>query len=189
MKSRDPVGCILAVVGMGVVLLAGCAGPVDQAAKDAFLGSLGNTSVTVFPAFVRHGEPPYDESAAVSIGEFLTGEGLAEVATSQEQVPITGPWRHNQARMLRESAAEFAAYLKANPTATEYALLPEYLAGDWGVGGIHCYIVDADNRLAFVVLQNSHWPVFREVNPQTIDDCTEVLIRVLRKSLVPADTE
>lgn len=189
MKSRDQVGCILAVVGMGVVLLAGCAGPVDQAAKDAFLGSLGNTSITVFPAFVRDGEPPYDENAAVSIGEFLTDEGLAEVAISQEQVPITGPWHNNQARMLRESAAEFAEYLKANPTATQYGLLPEYLAGDWGVGGIHCYIVDADNRLAFVVLQNSHWPIFTEVNPQTVDDCTEVLIRVLRESLVPVDTD
>lgn len=45
------------------------------------------------------------------------------------------------------------------------------------------------NRLAFVVLQNSHWPVFTEVNPQTVDDCTEVLIRVLRKLLTPADTD
>lgn len=181
----------MSTIGLGLVLapVCGCAGPTDAEARHTFLRSLGDTSITVFPAFVRDGDPPYDEKAAMSIGEVLTDEGLAEVTISQEQVPITGLWRHNQARMLRESAAEFAEYLKANPTATEYALLPEYLAGDWGVGGIHCYIVDADNRLAFVVLQNSHWPIFKEVNPQTVDDCTEVLIRVLRKSLAPADTE
>ncbi len=171
-------------------LVGGCGGPItDPIAQEAFLASLGNTSITVFPAFVREDDSAYDESAALSIGAFLTDEGLADVTVSTEQVPITGPWHSNQSQMLQESAAEFAAYLNDDPVDTEYALLPEYLflGNNAGVGGVHCYIVDADNRLAFVVLQNSHWPIFTEVNPQTVDDCTTILIEVLRESLVPQD--
>ena len=180
----------LTCVVLALALAGGCAiSAADPEAKKAFMRSLGNTSITVFPAFVRNGEPPYDENAAMSISELLTDEGLAEVTVSREQVLITGSWHHNQAKMLRESAAEFAEYLKANPTATKYALLPEYLAGDCGVGGIHCYIIDADNRLAFVVLQNSHWPIFAEMKPKTIDDCTDVLIEVLRESLKPSGAD
>ena len=73
---------------------------------------------------------------------------------------------------------------------TDYALLPEYLfVGSAAVGGIHCYIVDADGRLAFVVLQNSHWPEFTEVDPKTTDDCSTVLITVLRDELGESEVE
>ena len=109
---------------------------------------------------------------------------------SQEQVPITGPWHANQAGMLSESAADFAAYITDHPVETEYALLPEYLfLGGGAVGGIHCYIIDGENRLAFVVLLNSHWPIFAEMDPKTVDDCTDVLIAALRKDLEPAATD
>ncbi|UCC32051.1 MAG: hypothetical protein JSU86_07175 [Phycisphaerales bacterium] len=60
--------------------------------------------------------------------------------------------------------------------------------GDEGVPAEQRQRLEA-NRLAFVVLQNSHWPIFTEANPQTVDDCTEVLIRVLRELLAPADTD
>ncbi|MGB2988316.1 MAG: hypothetical protein WBE26_20795 [Phycisphaerae bacterium] len=191
MKSRKQVSRIIAFVGMAVVLVAGCAGPVDPAAEDAFLGSLGNTSITVFPAFVRDGqEASYDANGAERIGEFLIDDNLAEVTVSQEQVPVTGPWHSNQARMLRESAEDFATYLRENPVENEYAVLPEYLfLGGGGVGGIHCYIIDGENRLAFVVLLNSHWPIFAEMDPKTVDDCTDVLIEVLREDLKPKNPD
>ncbi len=190
MRLFNNMSRIVVICGTGALLASGCAGPIDPEAREVFLHSLGNTSIAVYPAFVRDREPPYDENAAVRIGAFLTDEQLADVTITDERVPITSPWRRNQARMLRESAAEFAEYVKANPIDTEYALMPEYLmVGSGVVGGIHCYIVDAENRLAFVVLQNSHWPIFAEVNPKTIDDCTEVLIRVLRQSLTPAQPD
>jgi len=174
----------------GVVLVAaiviGCNAPVDQVAQEAFLGALGDTSVTVFPAYVRDGqENRYEDGAAAPIGQFFADENLATASISEEHVPITGPWHSNQAQMLEESAEAFAAYLAEHPVATEYALLPEYLLlGGSAVGGIHCYIVDAENRLAYVVLLNSHWEVFIEMNPQTVDDCTPVLIEALREDLL-----
>ena len=183
---------IVVVPGITLVLVTalGCQFPVDRVAKEAFWGNLGETSITVFPAFVRCGdEASWDQAAAHRVGAFFADEDLAEVTLSDAQVPMTGSWHYSQPRMLEESAEAFARYVKEYPVETEFALLPEYMIGRSPVRRIHCYVVDADSRLAYVVLQNSKWPIFAEVNPRSVDDCTEVLIRVLRESLAPADTD
>ncbi|MGD2107888.1 MAG: hypothetical protein PVI86_00720 [Phycisphaerae bacterium] len=180
-KSTRP----LATATLVALLTSGCAGPVNQEANKIFMNSLGNTSVTVFPAFVRQSQTgEYDADAADKIGAFLTDEGVAQASIADAQVPIPGSWRHNQAAMLKESADAFAAYLADHPVETDYALLPEYLLGPSAVGGIHCYVVDARNRLAFAILLNSHWDLFIEMDPKTVDDCTDVLIEALRRDLL-----
>ncbi len=180
---------IVFVLGITPVLFtaSGCQFPVDRVAKDAFWGSLGETSITVFPAFVRTGKgDSYDQAAAEKIGALFTDKSLAAVSLSDAQVPITGSWHSSQPRMLEESAKAFAGYVREHPVATEFALLPEYMLVGSRPRRLHCYVVDADGRLAYVVLRNSKWPIFAEVNPRSVDDCTEVLIRVLEEDLQPA---
>lgn len=188
MMKRQPSGIFVGLSVFPVLVTAsGCQFPLDPVAKEAFWGGLGNTSVTVFPAFMRHGkEGSWDPSAAKKVGAFLADKNLAKVTLSDAQVPITGPWHHNEARMLKESAEAFAAYVKAHPVSTDFALLPEYLMLRSRPGGIHCYVTDAKGRVAYVVLQNSHWTEFQEVDPKSVDDCTEVLIRVFEDDLRPA---
>ena len=84
-------------------------------------------------------------------------------------------------RKLRESAQAFADHILANPIVTEYGFLAEYifLAGGGGVGDIHCYILDTSGIVAFVVLLNSHHEPFSAADPQSIEDCTSVLIDVV----------
>lgn len=178
------IGLMLCMVIMWV--FAGCRGMVDREANSTLMDSLGQTSVTVFPAFVRAGKQnSYVPAAAASIAEFLTASNLAIVQISAEQVPITGGWGHNQARMLRESAEAFAAYIGEHPIQTDYALLPEYLTGSTGnVGGIHCYLLDAKGTVAYATLLNSHHKPFTDADPQTTEDCTSVLINVLREDLI-----
>ncbi len=180
----------LKAVGFGLCLgalwaSAGCRGIIDEEANATFLKTLGRTSVTIYPAFVRQGqESSYEPGAAEAVGEFFADEGLATVTVSQEQVPISGGWHMNQARMLRESAEDFAKYVVEHDVATDYALLPEYLTGSTGgVGGIHCYLLDAEGTVAYAVLLNSHHRPFYEADPQTVADCTAVLIGVLRDDL------
>ena len=174
---------------VALVMACGCAtSPVDPAAKAAFLAEMGDTTITVFPAFVRSGEGSYENNAASGIGDFLANEQLADVTISQEQVPVTGSWGSNQATMFRESAADLGAYVKEHSMDTRYALLPEYLIGGQGIPvGIHCYVVDANGKLVFGVLLNSHWSVFTDADPQTIEDCTEVLVEALRPELLSED--
>lgn len=180
LKAVGFVTCVSALWGS-----AGCRGTIDEEANATFLETLGRTSVTVYPAFVRQGqEHSYEPGAAEAIGAFFAEEGLATVTVSQEQVPITGGWHMNQARMLRESAEDFAKCVVQHDIETDYALLPEYLTGSsGGVGGIHCYLLDAEGAVAYAVLLNSHHKRFYESDPQTIADCTAVLVGVLRDDL------
>lgn len=187
--SRNRAGLIKALAGLSFLVFAGCNYPVDRAANKAFFGSLGNTSVTVFPAFIRDGdEGLYDADAATGIGACFTDNGLATVTLSDEEIPITGSWHANQARMFSESIAEFADYVVANPIETEYAVLAEYLKlGSGEYGGIHCYIVDAQARVAWCHLWNSHWEAFAEASPDTAAGCTAMLTQELAELLTPAE--
>ena len=186
MRLHNKVGCIVAMGGIATVFVSGCGSIVNPQAKEALFQTLGNTSFTVFPAFVRSDGASYDADAAERIGEFLTADGLGDVTLSNEDVPITGSWGMNQAKMLRESAEDFAGYVRDHPIETEYALLAEYLILGTGIpGGIHCYVLDAQGSVAHVVLLNSHWSAFADADPQTVEDCTGVLIEVLRDDLKP----
>jgi hypothetical protein len=89
--------------------------------------------------------------------------------------------------MLRESAESFSAYVRDHPIGTDYALLAEYLFGRDAAGGIHGYVLDAGGTVACAVLLNDHWPPFADADPRTVDDCTEVLIDVLRDSWKTVD--
>ena len=178
-------------IGCAAMTLAGvsCGGIVDPAAEAMFLQSLGDTSITVFPAFVRGEDTSYDANTAEEVAGFFEAEQLAAASVSDQEVPITDPWGSNQAEMLRNSAASFAAHLNENPVETEFALLPEYLMGPGYAVGIHCYIIDGEGRIAFAELLNSHHAPFSNADPQTVEDCTEVLMSVLREDFQEAEDD
>ncbi len=190
MKKKWKIVIVVAAMCAAVpLMMGGCKGILDEEAHAELLGRIGETSFTVFPTYVRGGpETYYSAEEAGKIGAFITADGLGTVTMSEAEVPITGPWHSNQAKMLRESAEAFRAYIADNPIATEYALLPEYLIGGrGGVGGIHCYVLDKDGRIAEVALLNSHHKPFYEADPKTVEDCTDILIGVLRDWLVKPD--
>jgi hypothetical protein len=173
--------CALLALSMG-----GCGGVVDKQAETHLYEAIGNTSITVFPAFVRDGDGRrYDADAANAIGAFLAQEELATVTVSNAEVPITGQWGANQAKMFRDSAADLGNFVRQNPIQTDYALLPEYLIGGRELPvGVHLYLVDAEGTVAYALLFNSHHQEFRDVDPQTVQDCTTILINRLRADLV-----
>lgn len=180
----------LKVMGLTVMLIpvlvpGGCLGVVDPAAEKTLLACLGETSVTVYPAFVRDGqEHRYDAVSAARIAGLLTDRGLADVTLSEAEIPITGGWHMDQSRMFRESTEALGGFVREHPIETDYALLAEHIIGGRGVPvGIHCYVVDAEGTPALGVLLNSHWTEFSSANPQTVDDCTDVLLGVLEDRL------
>ena len=178
-------GSSIVAAALALTFLAGCGGIVDREAEKTLLARMGETSVTVFPAFVRDGRKArYDDEAAAALARTIEQKQLAEAMTSDARVPISGPWRRNEARMLRDSAADFATYLASQPIETEYALLPEYLIGGRGaVVGVHAYVLGPNGRIALAVLLNSHHEPFKRVNPKTMGDCTQLLSDVLSERL------
>jgi len=188
MRTRHTVlatvgGAVLGVLALG---LTGC-GVTDEQAQKVLEGRLGHTSVTVFPTAIRAigREQPvtYNTAAAAKAGQFIEEQKLATVTLAGSEVPLTGGWGNNQAKMFSTSATEFGAYVKAHPIGTEYAFMAEYLiSGNW-VGGVHYYIVDANGVVAMGHLSNSDWPVFKRINPQSLEDCDRLLIAMIEEAL------
>ena len=185
MRKIKELGSIVAICSTIPLVMGGCTSVVDPAANAAWEQSLGNTSITIFPTFIRTaGAPQYNSTEALHISQFFTNEALAIVTLSDAQVPITGDWQSNQAAMLRESIADFAQYLTGHPIETDYAFLAEYLIGGRDLPvGIHAYILDGQGQVADVVLLNSHHDPFADADPATVEDCTTVLIGVLDNEL------
>lgn len=195
MKAHTMTLGFLGLCGVLAPAIGGCGGIINEQAKMLFYQEIGNTSITVFPAFIRDGEDQtaktrgrYDAAAADTIGAFLSSEGLATVTVSDAEVPITSEWGMNQAKMFRGSAADFSAYVQQNPIETDYALLPEYLFGGRGLpAGVHLYLVDAGGTAAYALLFNSHHDEFNDVDPQTVEDCTTIVINRMRADFTDGD--
>lgn len=176
---------LVAALLVGAVTLAGC-NREPSAEEQRFLAALGDTSITVYPAYVRIGRSGhYDAGCADRIAAFLRDAKLADVTRSDAQPDLDRGWHSNQARMWRESCDAFAEFVKANPPPTDYALIAEYLKGaEQGVaGGVHVYVVTREGAEAFGVLLNSHHKTFRDVNPSTPDECTTAAIREVKRRL------
>lgn len=175
--------CLSKLAGLAVLATAGCAGPnVDRAGQERFLGELGHTTVTVFPAHVnRAGAEEFDARAAERIAALANERGWFEARTTTSRVSLPTVWYMNEAKMLGESAAAFGAWVREHPVETRYALIADYLLGERGVGGVHVVVVDGDGRVVDVSLWNSHWDAFKEVEPRDVDGCTEVVLRGLAR--------
>jgi len=176
-------------VGLGAagwLVLSGCASVIDEEAQRQFKADLGDTTITVFPAFIRDGESgSYNGDAAQAIADFLADADLAEVTVSDAEVPITGAWGMDQSAMYRESVASLVSWVEQHPLETEYAMLPEYLIGGRGtVVGVHLYAINVEGAVVYGMGKNSHHDAFNEVDPQDADDCTTIVINVMRDELV-----
>jgi hypothetical protein len=170
-----------AFAAIALLAPAGCGSAIDRNAQSQFHKSLPAASITVFPAVRRQGQTiTYDAAAARTIAAALTAEKVASASAGDVEVKITGPWHMDQSRMWRESATEFAEFIKANPIQTEYAALPEYLLSPRAAVGVHIYIVDAQGRIAEGFLLNSHHAAFSKADPKSADDCTQLLVQVIK---------
>jgi hypothetical protein len=187
MKTRVlAVGVLGLCAVLTFALGGGCGGVVDDAANKQLQEKLGNTSITVFPAFVRDGEQKkYDAATAQAIADLFADRKLAAVTISAAEVPINSPWGMNESKMFRLSVADFRTYLAEHPIGTDYALI-----GRGGtVVGVHAYLLDAKGVCAYAIGLNSHHKPFNDVNPQTVDDCTKIVLNVLRDELKAGGSE
>lgn len=179
--------CSLAALSMG----GGCGSVIEPDAEKQLRARRGAMSVTVFPAFLRTGgQPQYDDAAAAMLGAAIEDARLATAIVTDVRVPLSGRPGFNQAKMLRESLAEFADWVRANPIPTDYAVLPEYLIDGRGRAlGVHLYVVTPDGRCAYALLLNAHHEPFRRICPQNAADCTRILIDVMRDELAVKEGE
>ncbi len=171
-------------------IVIGCGEPlVTEQAAARFQQSLGSTTITVYPTFVRTQVGAiYDDASAAKVAEFFARNSLAKTVLVNEKVNLSEAQRPYQQDLFKASLNLFISRIKLSAVDTDYALVAEYLItptkdGGQAVGGIHCYLVDRSGEPAFLVMLNSHDEIFAKAKPKTAADATAVLLDVLEDRL------
>lgn len=181
MKRTTTLAAVATLATLFTLNAGGCGGVVDSQAEKQFQADAGRITVTIFPAYLRDGRAGgYDDAAATTIADALRERNLATVTVSAVHIPFSGRPNFNQAKMLRETLAEFAEYVRTHPIETDYALIPEYLImGNGHVGGVHALLVDKQGTCAYALGLNSHHEPFQRVDPKSPEDGTRIVLDVM----------
>ena len=147
--------------------------------------TLKTSTVAVFPVRVNGKS---DSQLAVRLAEMLAKEdiGRAEASSLDPKLQIQG--NTNQTRIVWDIARAFQAFLRKNPPAADYALMADYgigrtMDGQTAAAGIQFVLCDRNGDWVVVDLQNSHHPVFQQINPKSPDDCNRVVAEALKERL------
>jgi hypothetical protein len=189
LRQLRPRRTLVALAALAVLALgSGCRSSIDDQDREAFRGRLGSTSFTVYPAHLhRHDGSTFDDASALRLAAVLNDEGYGQAVASDRHVPIDVDPGMNQLRMWRDTAAQFGAWIAAQPPESDYSILTEQLGGGEGrlIGGLHAFVVDRNGKLVDGLLLNSHHDGFRVAQARTPAEGTEVLIAVLRDEWAP----
>lgn len=166
-----------------ITTVGGCGSIVNTDAAQMLHSRLGHARFRVLPTIVRRKSIAHDTVSAMELVGFIEEQELGSAELSYEKVQITGKWRHNQARMYRESASGFSEFVKARQVEDQYWVLAECLMVSDQVLGAHLYILDSEGRVAYGILSNSHHPEFSSRSPRTVGDCMAVLIGTADKDM------
>jgi hypothetical protein len=183
------IGGLVAVLLGGFILIwvisGGPVSYIDQAARDQFRSDLGHTSITIYPTLVREGyEESFDLKSAREIASFLNEQGFATATVAEEEPAVQTIGHRNELRVAAASALSLAQFVEGKPLETPYALMAEYFISpkDGRVMAVHYYLVTKAGRVADAGVINSHYRIFQEIDPRTLEDCTQVAIRHMEDS-------
>ena len=185
---------VLAAMFGIIFIMSGCSGLVDEEQMEVFFNDLGDTSITVYPTYIKRmdkdsdGKPTgrdasnsgYELNETERLAAYLRCECLADVTVSSDNVPLGGDWQKTQAGIFKASAQAFGEYVAANPIETEYAMIAEYAIPFDRIWAVHAYVVNASGEPVWILHLNEHFDVFTEINPEIPADGTDVLLKFLR---------
>jgi hypothetical protein len=161
----------------------------EQEAMQSRLAGLKKTvntsTVAVFPVCVSGKS---DGPLAVRLAEMLTKEGLGRAEPISTDIKLDIKPSVNQLKICWDIARGFQNFLRKNPPAADYALLADYGIGrtpdgKTAVGGVELIVCDRRGDWVLVALRNSHQADFRQIDPQSPDDCNRLVVEMLSNEL------
>lgn len=144
-------------------------------------GVLAGASLAVYPLRVW-GEKQGEVEGAELLAGKISQAGLAEAVgvTEDPRLEIRGD--PNQIKVMWDTARAFRTWLKEHPPETEYALFVD-IGSLPKVRHVHVILCDRSGEWVMVDLANSHHDDFRNVAPDSLEDCAEFVSRRLRSRL------
>jgi hypothetical protein len=143
------------------------------------------SKITVYPIRLWEGS---DKTAAVELAKMLNDQKICQAEPSDVELNLKIQGDPNEQKVLWDTARAFREFLRANPPATEYAMLADYgispaSDGKQEAGAVHLIICDHKGDWVLADYQNSHHPDFQSINPKTIEDCNQLAVKRLKKCL------
>lgn len=145
--------------------------PSQVGLDQAFVNVLKESSITVYPSVFRSNMFPnsFEPGPQRSLADCFRRITTKRVEVSDAPINLmdansNGP---GQKGVFDTGLAQTSEYVNANHPTTDYICVAEYLhtatrAGGQAIGGIQCYILNAQGENVFSFLLNSHHALFNE---------------------------
>jgi hypothetical protein len=141
---------------------------------------IASSTCTVYPV---HLGDNFDKGCATQLAKMIQEVTGADVAVSEAIADVKVPRHSNEQKVLWDTARAFQDFVKDNPPDTDYALFADYALAGGKVFYVHAVVCDRSGDWVLVELQNSHHPLFAEIQPQSGQDANRLLVANLRQWL------
>ncbi len=149
---------------------------------------LAESSLEICP--VHAGQKPAPE-ATVRLAALLADAGFASVKAVEQGPDLKVEGSPNEQEVLWRTARAARTYFQKHAPASQYVLVADFGMGgtDEGikVGGVHWFICDQRGDWVMVDYQNSHHGDFQQIEPDSVDDCLELVKIRVKKRLAGAN--
>ncbi len=149
---------------------------------------LAESSLEICPAFAG-GKPDPETQARLAV--LLADAGFASVQAVDKGPDLKVQGSPNEQEVLWRTARAVRAYFQEHSPSSQYVLVADFGIGrsDKGVkvGAVHWIICDQRGDWVMVDYQNSHHDDFQKIEPDSVDDCLELVKIRLKKRLAAAN--
>lgn len=167
---------------------------IDARAEEFFKDGQGK-KVTIYAVYTMGVSPRPDREAAEMLAEKLRRLGFRRVAVYEAPADLPFHPQPNELAIFWERAQALAAHVRANPLDTDYVLMVDAFAdfegaeGPVHVAAVHVATTDGQGRLSYVLLRNSHHPLYQEIRPKSRDDVCRLVIENLKLRMAGEESQ
>ena len=145
---------------------------------------IAESSLAICPAFA--GRKPAPETPT-KLAALLADVGFASVKAVEKGPDLKVPGSPNEQEVLWRTARKARAYYQEHAPECEYVLVADFGMGrsqeKVKVGAVHWILCDQKGDWVMVDFQNSHHSDFQEIDPDSVEDCLELVKVRLKKRL------
>ncbi|HEX7571346.1 MAG TPA: hypothetical protein VF492_12660 [Verrucomicrobiae bacterium] len=142
--------------------------------------ALPGATLLVYPT--RIGGNKASVPSATNIVRLLNQAGLCKVLPAEQAVVLKASQADpNELKTLWNLAREFREYVRANPSAADYALYADYAFNPQNAeqGFVHFVVCDRKGEWVIVDMQNSHHPEYQSIGVISGARCDQLLVKRL----------
>lgn len=149
---------------------------------------LAESSLVICPAYA--GQEPAPETSG-KLAAMLADAGFASVQAAEKGPDLKVQGSPNEQEVLWRTARKVRAYFKEHTPASEYVLVADFGIGHGEegtkVGAVHWFLCDQQGDWVIVDYQNSHHRDFQGIDPNSVEDCLELVKVRVKKRLAEAN--